>query len=352
MRLQQLGLLQSLRGLYPAMHRDFANFIAVQYPRWIADLGGNRPPLSVDVVNEFLLPILSHSRAAVFVVIDCLRLDQWKVLESIVGEWFDVETTHYFSLLPTATPFARNALFSGLLPSELAARHPGWMIDRDDESLNAHERELLELHLAELRGATRVRYSKITTVSESDELSRHATSAVAPDGVSAFVFNFIDLLTHGRSESTILQEMARDDMAFRELTEQWFRHSSALAVLKEAARKRIPVLLTSDHGSIHCHTPATVFAKRDATPSLRFKFGDGIRAEHPEQALLFADEEQLKLPRRADAPGNVLLATGDVFFVYPTKLREYQQRYRGSFLHGGVSPEEMILPVSLLTPRA
>ena len=351
-RANELGLLQSLRGLYPAMHRDFANFIAARYPLWIADLGGDRPPLSVDIVNEFLLPILSHSRAAVFVVIDCLRLDQWKVLESVVSEWFDVETTHYFSLLPTATPYARNALFSGLLPNELAARHPGWMIDREDESLNAHERELLELHLAELRGATRVRYAKITSVSESDELSKHVASAVSTDGVSAFVFNFIDLLTHGRSESTILQEMARDDMAFRELTEQWFRHSSALAVLKEAARKKIPVLLTSDHGSIHCHTPATVFAKRDASLSLRFKFGDGLRAERPEQALLFTDEEQLQLPRRAGIPGNVLLATGDVFFVYPTKLREYQQRYRGAFLHGGVSPEEMILPVSLLTPRA
>jgi hypothetical protein len=176
-------------------------------------------------------------------------------------------------------------------------------------------------------------------------------SAVASTGVSAFVFNFVDLLTHGRSESAILQEMARDDVAFRELTEQWFRHSAVLAVLREAARKRIPVLLTSDHGSIHCHTPATVFAKRDASLSLRFKFGESVRAERPELALLFPDESALRLPRRGSAPGHVLLATGDSFFVYPTKLREYQQRYRGAFLHGGVSPEEMILPISLLTPR-
>jgi CheY-like chemotaxis protein len=349
-RANELGLMQSLRGLYPSMHREFAAFIGARYPEWVADLGGDRPPLSVDVVNEFLLPILSRSRAAVFVVVDCLRLDQWKVLESIVSEWFEVETTHYFSLLPTATPYARNALFSGLLPSELAARHPGWVIDREDESLNAHERELLEIHLNELRGPTRVRYAKITSVSDSEELSRHAASSVADDGVSAFVFNFIDLLTHGRSESTILQEMARDDMAFRELTEQWFRHSSALAVLKEAARRKIPVLLTSDHGSIHCHTPATVFARRDATQNLRYKFGEDLRAENPDYALLFKNEDALKLPRRG-LGANTLLATGDSFFVYPTKLREYQSRYRGSFLHGGVTPEECILPVSLLTPK-
>ena len=112
------------------------------------------------------------------------------------------------------------------------------------------------------------------------------------------------------------------------------------------------MLITSDHGSIHCQTPATVFAKRDATPALRFKLGEGVRAERPEHALLFADEAHLALPRRTPAAGNVLLATGDTFFVYPTKLREYQHRYRGAFLHGGVSPEECILPIALLTPRA
>lgn len=350
-RANEPGLLESLRGLYPAMHRDFASYIATHYPGWLSDLSGDRPPLSVDVVAEFLLPLLSRSRAALFVVIDCLRLDQWKVIEPVLQEWFDIETAHCYAVLPTATPYARNALFSGLFPSELAERHPDWVIDRDDESLNAHERELLELHLAELRGPTHVRYAKITSAEDSAELVKHAASAVATDGVSAFVFNFIDLLTHGRSESTILREMARDDTALRELTEQWFRHSSALAVLKEAARKRIPVIVTSDHGSVHCNTPATVFAKRDATLSLRFKFGENIRAERPELALMFPDEAMLRLPRRGPAPGNVLLATSDTFFVYPTKLREYQQRYRGAYLHGGISPEEMILPVSLLTPR-
>jgi DNA-binding response OmpR family regulator len=345
------GLRESLRGTFPAMHRDFASFIGLQYPGWLTDPNADRPPLSVDVVEEFLLPVLRSSPAAVFVVIDCLRLDQWKVLEPILQEWFDVETTHYYGILPTATPFARNALFSGLFPNELAARHPDWVIDRDDESLNAHEKELLELQLAALGAAQPVRYQKVTGAVAADALSRHVAESIAPTGVSAFVFNFVDLLTHGRSESTILREIARDEVTLRELTEQWFRHSPALAVLREAARRKIPVLITSDHGSIHCQTPATVFAKRDASPSLRFKFGDQVRAERPEQGLLFADEQQLAVPRRTGAPGNVLLAAGDVFFVYPTKLREYQQRYRGAFLHGGVSPEEVILPVALLTPR-
>lgn len=351
-RADESGLRQSLHGLYPAMRRDFASFIGAHYPQWVANLEGDRPPLSIDVIGEFLLPVLSDSRAAILVVIDCLRLDQWNVLERILQEWFDVETSHYFSVLPTATPYARNAIFSGLLPVELAARHPDWVVDREDESLNEHEQELLTLQLEELRGATPVRYEKITTAAQGADLEKRVAGAVPDVGVSAFVFNFIDMLTHGRSESEILAEMARDDAALRDLTEQWFRHSAALALLREAARRRVPVLVTSDHGSIHCMTPAAVFAKRDTTPSLRFKFGESVRAERPELALLFPDEALVGLARRASAPGNVLLATGDAYFVYPTKRREYEHRYRGSFLHGGVSPEEVILPVALLTPRA
>jgi hypothetical protein len=168
--------------------------------------------------------------------------------------------------------------------------------------------------------------------------------------VSAFVFNFVDLLTHGRSESAILFEVARDEIALRRITRQWFERSVLRSVLREAERRRVPVLITSDHGSVHCNTPATVFAKRDATANLRYKFGEDLRAENPEQALLFKNADALRLPHRG-LGANTLLAIGDTFFVYPTKLREYQGRYRGSFLHGGVTPEEVILPVATLRPR-
>src|SRR5207248_1737927 len=192
-----------------------------------------------------------------FVVIDCLRLDQWEVLRDLVTPLFDVEESHYYSILPTATPFARNAIFSGLFPMEIAARHPAWWGQAsDEESLNAHEAE----------------------------------------------------------------------------------------------RRGVPVLLTTDHGSIHCETPATVYAKRDATANLRYKFGEDLKSEDPGAAILVEDLKGFGLPGMGLGV-RLLLATSDRFFVYPTKLREYQARYRGSFLHGGVTPEEMILPVALLTPR-
>lgn len=346
----ETGLYESLQALYPDLRREFAGFIKGHYPGWLRNLEGDRPPLSIDIVSEYLLPVLESEKRAVFVVIDCLRLDQWRVLEPILAPLFDIETTHYFSVLPTATPYSRNALFSGLFPGEIAARFPDWWGEREDETLNAHERELLEAQLVELNAQFPVRYEKISTANDGDDLERRISRVIATEGISAFVFNFVDLLTHGRSESAILYEVARDEVALRQLTLQWFKRSALFSVLQEAARRGVKVLITSDHGSIHCQTPATVFAKRDATHNLRYKFGEDLRAENPEQGLLFTNEDSLKLPRRG-LGANSLLATGDSFFVYPTKLREYQSRYRGSFLHGGVTPEECILPVSLLTPR-
>lgn len=344
------GLYDSLRGLYPDMHREFAAFMQRAYPEWLRNLEGERPPLSIDVVPEFVLPVLARDKKVMLVVVDCMRLDQWRSIESTVATLFDVETTHYFAVLPTATPYARNSLFSGLFPGEIAARFPDWWGERDDESLNAHERELLEAQLAELKISAPVRYQKISSPFDSDELERHLATAIASEGISAFVFNFVDLLTHGRSESAILYEVARDEIALRQLTLQWFQRSVLLSLLREAARKKVSVVLTSDHGSIHCTTPATVFAKRDATQNLRYKFGEDLRAERPEQALLVPNEDYLRLPRRG-LGANTLLAVGNTFFVYPTKLREYQGRYRGSFLHGGVTPEECIVPLALLTPK-
>jgi len=345
------GLSEALRALQRSLRKDFSEYVARHYPRWLAAPEGDRPPLSVDVGAEFLVPVLKAEGRALFVVIDCLRLDQWEVLRDLVTPLFDVEESHYYSILPTATPFARNAIFSGMFPMEIAARHPAWWGQpSDEESLNAHEGELLAEQLGELTGRpVAVRYEKLFSSGEG-ELLRRLPAHLAQDGVTALVFNFVDQLTHGRSESAILYEVARDEAALRSLTRTWFERSPVLAALREAERRGVTVLLTSDHGSIHCETPATVFAKRDATANLRYKFGEDLRSEDPEAAIVVEDLKSFGLPGMGLGV-RLLLATSDRFFVYPTKLREYQARYRGSFLHGGVTPEEMILPVALLTPR-
>jgi DNA-binding response OmpR family regulator len=345
------GLEDALRAFQTSLHDDFARYIGVQYPQWLADPRSDRPPLSVDICSEFLLPLLKTHGRVLFVVVDCLRLDQWELLRPLAADLFDIEESYYFSILPSATPFSRNAIFSGLFPTEIKARHPAWWGERDDESLNAHEAELLGEQMKDLAGAdVPVRYEKIATVNEGEGMLRRVPGHLSQDGVTALVFNFVDQLTHGRAENAILYEVARDSGALRSLTRTWFEDSALFRSLKEAERRGVPVLLTTDHGSIHCHTPATVYAKRDATANLRYKFGEDLRAEKGSAALLVDDLPKWGLPKMKLGV-RLLLATRDHFFVYPTKLREYQSRYRGAFLHGGVTPEEMILPIALLTPR-
>jgi len=217
--------------------------------------------------------------------------------------------------------------------------------------MNAHEHELLTEQLRELTGGpVPVRYEKVFSAQDGEALLRRLPAQLAQPGVTALVFNFIDQLTHGRSENPALFEVARDMQALRTLTRTWFERSPLLEALREAERRNVPVLLTTDHGSIHCHTPATVYARRDATANLRYKFGEDIRTQDADAAITVDDPTTYGLPDRGPNT-KLILATGDRFFVYPTKLREYQARYRGAFLHGGVTPEEVVLPIALLLPR-
>jgi DNA-binding response OmpR family regulator len=348
---EEPGLQDALRTLQDSLRQDFARFLGGHYRRWVTDRRADRPPLSVDIGLEFLKPVLEQHRRAMLVVVDCLRLDQWAVLRPLISRRFDIDTAHYFSILPTATPFARNSIFSGLFPVDIAQRYPRWWSEQDELSLNAHEAELLGEHLRTVCGRpVPVRYEKVFTSADGESLLKRLPGHLAQDGVTALVFNFIDQLTHGRTENLTLYEVARDTPSLRNLTRTWFERSPLWDALREAERRQVPVLLTTDHGSIHCHTPATVYAKRDTTSNLRYKFGEDLRAQENDAALAVDDLPAWGLPSRG--PGvRLLLATGDRFFVYPTKLREYQARYRGAFLHGGVSPEEVVLPIALLTPR-
>ncbi|MEE8251241.1 MAG: bifunctional response regulator/alkaline phosphatase family protein [Gemmatimonadales bacterium] len=353
-RLSERGdraLQDALATYQTSLRIDFANFVREHYPQWLTKPEGDRPPLSVDLGSEFLVPLVKQHESVLFIVIDCMRMDQWEMLKPRIAEIFDMEVSHYFSILPTATPYSRNAIFSGLFPVEIASRYPQWWREREDTGLNAHESEMFQLQLAELIGSpTRVRYEKLSTGDEGRAMLRRLSGHLSEPGVTALVFNFVDQLTHGRSENEILFEVARDSAALRGLTKTWFLDSALLGALKEANRRKVPVLLTTDHGSIHCMTPATVFAKRDATTNLRYKFGEDLRAEKREDAILVESLESWGLPKKPLGV-RLLMATADRFFVYPTKLRQYQSRYRGAFLHGGITPEEVIIPIALLTPR-
>jgi CheY-like chemotaxis protein len=346
----EAGLLDSVRSLLVDLRREFGDHIRRNYWRWVReDTTDDRPPLSTDVVRRWVVPNLTDG-PLLFVVIDCLRLDQWRALRPILAPLFDIEEELYSSILPTATPYSRNALFSGQFPDEIARDHPDWW-GTEEGSLNAFEDELFHSHLKRLTGRDiPVHYEKIFSDDGAEELIARVRNALRGEGVVSLVFNFVDLLTHGRSESSLLMEVARDEPALRALTRQWFQRSAALRILRDAAASGATVILTSDHGSILCERPVTVFARRDATSNLRYKFGQDLRAEQPGAVLAVNDETALRFPAGRLAT-NYLVALEDYFFVYPTKLREYQARYRGSFLHGGATPEEMVLPVAVMKPR-
>ena len=344
------GLADSVQSLLLEVRREFGLYVGREYGRWTSG-AADRPPLSTDLVKRWVVPQLEPGRPLLFIIIDCMRLDQWRTLRPLLGDLFDIDESLYSSILPTATPYSRNAIFSGQFPDEIAAARPDWWTI-DEGSLNAFEDELLREQLKRVTGRdVPVTYEKVFTDGDSDDLVTRVRSALKREGVVSVVFNFVDLLTHGRSESTILMEVARDPEALRSLTRQWFERSSALRILREAAAANATVVLTTDHGSILCERPLTVFARRDATSNLRYKAGLDLRAESPHGVFSIKDERVLRFPTGRLAT-NYLLALEDHFFVYPTKLREYQARYRGSFLHGGVSPEEMILPVAVMRPRA
>ncbi len=354
LRLERAGetsLFETLDSLRIDVRRSYSELVARSYGEWVREEGESGPPLSVDLMPRFFAPLLSEDRSALLVVIDCLRLDQWRAIRPLLSDMFEVEEALYSSLLPTATPFSRNAIFSGMFADELEELRPGWYDAGSEGGYNTFEDELFASHVHELAGpGVRTHYEKVFSADQGELMVQRLGGYLAEPSATALVFGFVDLLTHGRSESRLIWEVARDASALRSLTVAWFERSAAFEALKEAARRRVPVLLTTDHGSVHCNRPLTIYARKDATANLRYKFGRDMRVDNEEGVLMATDPMELRLPPRG-FHSTYILCREDYFLVYPTKLREYQGRYRDSFLHGGVSPEEMVLPVALLTPK-
>ena len=345
------GLSEILKGLMADVSRGFCDLVTDRYADWVHEGGESGPTLSVDVLPRFFQPILDEDPAALFVVMDCMRLGQWRAILPIVSEFFEIEEALYAGILPTATPFARNALFSGLFPDELAEFRPEWWTRGDEIGYNSFEDELFERQIRDLTASRiPVHYEKIFSAQEGDPLLTRLGGYLSSPSATALVFGFVDMLTHGRARSRLIWEMAQDTSALRSLTVTWFERSPALKALQLAAQRGVRVLLTTDHGSIHCRRPATIFAGRDASTNLRYKFGEDMKVENPSAVMTTSDADEWRLPA-GGLNQTYALCREDYFFVYPTRLREYQRRYRDSFLHGGVSPDEMVLPVALLTPR-
>jgi len=348
----ELGLKQTLLDQIRECNLAFGKYVERHYRDWMESERG-RPALSHEVVDRWVIPELQTGKSVVFFVIDCLRLDQWLMMEELLHEHFTVTRQHYYSILPTATPYSRNAIFSGSYPSDLELRHPElWEKSEDDESSrNRYEKQFLDKLLERRKVSLRpdAKYVKIIDTEYGRGVEQNILS-YTQNRLTAIVVNFVDMLAHGRSDSSLLKEIAPDESAYRLLTRSWFVHSSLFGMLKTLARqKNVTVLLTTDHGSIRSLRGSKVLGDREASTNLRYKFGRNLKAEE-KAAIIVKDPREFKLPRRGVA-ANYIIAKEDYYFVYPTDYHRYLAQYRDSFQHGGVSMEEVILPVVKLEPR-
>jgi CheY-like chemotaxis protein len=344
------GLKQAQADQRRELNVEFSSHVESVYESWAAG-GGDGPPLSHEVVRRWVAPHLAKGRQVFFVIIDCMRLDQWLTVEPLVRPYFDVALEHQISILPSATPYARNAIFAGLLPDEIHRQHPEfWQETTNDErSKNRFERQLLEHQLERLgiQLPSALKYLKVYNADEAAHVRRNVVTYQNVPFV-ALVFNFLDMLTHGRSESDLLRELAPDESAFRSVMRSWFLHSTLFEALKWMSKQNAVVVITTDHGAVLSRRSALVYGNRETSTNLRFKFGTNLGCD-PRQAVHIKDPARYRLP--ADRVSKqYMIAKEDFYFVYPTRFHEYENKYRGSFQHGGISLEEMILPVATLTP--
>lgn len=343
-----VGLKQVQADQRRELNVEFSQMVEGRYERWAR--GEDAPPLSTDVVSRWVAPALREGRRVTLIVIDCMRLDQWLTVEPLLRPFFDIALEHHVSILPTATPYSRNAIFSGLFPEEIGRAHPEFWQEGpgDERSKNRYERQLLEHQLARLDIKKSAKYIKVYNADEANNVRRNiATLRDTP--LVAIVFNFLDMLAHGRSESDLLKELAPDESAFRSVMRSWFLHSALFEALKWLAKQDGLVVVTTDHGAVLSRRSALVYGNRETSTNLRFKYGTNLSCE-ARQAVHVKDPGRFRLPADG-AHKTYIIAKEDFYFVYPTRFHEYENKYRGSFQHGGISLEEMILPVAVMTPR-
>jgi len=347
-----LGLHQMLDDQRRECNAEFSKFIERSYPDWLQQKG-KKPTLSVDVVDKYLIPQLKEGKSVFFFVIDCLRLDQWLVMEKYLREYYSMEKEYYYSILPTATPYSRNAIFSGLFPAEIEQRFPEiWQQGEDDEnSHNRYERQLLD-KLLERRHIDLKPEPKYIKILDGDfgRQTENNILSYASNRLTSIVVNFVDMLAHGRSDSALLKEIAPDESAYRSLTDSWFKHSSLFGMLQTLATKKdVKIIITTDHGSVRCLRGSKVIGDREASTNLRYKFGRNLKSDD-KQSVFIKNAQDYKLPKRG-VTINYIIAKEDYYFVYPTDYHKYLNQYRDSFQHGGISMEEIILPVITLEPK-
>ena len=322
---------------------EFSKYVSNNYLHWVGEGGG--PVMSNNLLRGKVFPYLNVDIPTVLVLLDNLRYDQWKVIEPIISELFRVEEEDFFySILPTSTQYSRNAIFAGMMPSDIERHFPDWWKnDNDEGGKNLREEELLAEQIRRtFRKPIRHEYIKVTNANHA-KLVQDGILNYLQNDFTVIVYNFIDMLSHARTEMEVLKELAGDEKAYRSLTRSWFQNSPLWAALQRAAEREVQLFITTDHGTIRVNTPSKVVGDRETTTNLRYKVGKNLQYERRD-VLEVRDPAKAMLPR-PNVSSTFIFAKEDKFFLYPNNYNYYNNYYRNTFQHGGISLEEMICPV-------
>ncbi|MEP4535506.1 MAG: bifunctional response regulator/alkaline phosphatase family protein [Cyclobacteriaceae bacterium] len=331
-------------------NQRFCDFVEDHYEDWLNDPDVDRPILSHQLLKRKVFPLLKEEKPVFLIVIDNLRFDQWEILEPEIAEFFNIqEKDNYFSILPTTTAYARNSLFAGVMPLEIQQRYPElWSGEDEEGGKNNFEKELLEKNIQKERLDIKFSYNKIIKAQDGKNLVDNASNLLKND-LNAIVFNFVDMLSHARTDMAMIRELAPDESGYRSLTKSWFGHSSLFDLLKFLAGKDVKVVITTDHGTIRVKKPFKIIGDRNTNTNLRYKQGKNLAFDQ-EGVFSTRNPEDLRLPK-VNVSTSFAFAREDIFFAYPNNYNYYVNFYKDTFQHGGMSMEEMIIPYVVLNPK-
>ena len=328
----------------------FGKFIKSNYLSWLNPDSKDRPVLSPNIFKTYIFPELEKSGKVILVLIDNLRFDQWRLIQPDINRFYLTEQENlYCSILPTSTQYARNAIFSGLMPASIQKLYPDlWISDDEDENKNQYEEELLKYQLQRSGIKTKLYYQKIFNIAMAGKVLENLSNILQNDFI-VLVYNFVDMLSHANTDVEMIRELASTDSAYRSLTLSWFKHSRLIDLLEELAQKNINILLTTDHGTIRVSNPVKVVGDKTTSRNLRYKLGKNL-SYNSKEVFEIAYPEKAHLPK-STVSSKYIFALNDDFFAYPNNYNYYVRYFTNTYQHGGISMEEMILPIVKLKSK-